>query len=50
MLIDILKAENFRTVVGLGTYDVHSLRVQSIEEFTNVIEEYFLKLIKRKYG
>ncbi len=42
-ILDVLKENNFRTEVGPGVYDIHSPRVPSKEEITEVIG----KMIKR---
>ncbi len=38
-LIDVLSANNFKTEVGPGVYDVHSPRVPSVEELETIIRK-----------
>ena len=38
-ILDVLKANNFRTEVGPGVYDIHSPRVPSKEEIKAAIEK-----------
>lgn len=47
-IIDVLKANNFKTEVGPGVYDIHSPRVPSVEEIRRVIEKLLTKIDKAK--
>ena len=38
-ILDVLKANDFRTEVGPGVYDIHSPRVPSKEEIKNAIDK-----------
>ncbi|MBC9131958.1 5-methyltetrahydropteroyltriglutamate--homocysteine S-methyltransferase [Frischella sp. Ac48] len=47
-LIDVLKANHFKTEVGPGVYDIHSPRVPSVDEIRQVIEKLLAKIDKSK--
>ncbi|MDF7670735.1 5-methyltetrahydropteroyltriglutamate--homocysteine S-methyltransferase [Orbaceae bacterium ESL0721] len=47
-LIDVLKANHFKTEVGPGVYDIHSPRVPSIAEIKDTIEKLLSKIDKQK--
>ena len=37
-VLDALKANNFKTEVGPGVYDIHSPRVPSVDEIVNALK------------
>lgn len=43
-LLDVLKENNFKTEVGPGIYDIHSPRVPSVDELTEIITKLTQKL------
>lgn len=47
-IIDVLKANNFKTEVGPGVYDIHSPRVPSIDEIKKTIEKLLTKIDSEK--
>lgn len=47
-IIDVLKANNFKTEVGPGVYDIHSPRVPSIDEIRKTIEKLLTKIDQKK--
>ncbi|WP_392558615.1 5-methyltetrahydropteroyltriglutamate--homocysteine S-methyltransferase [Orbus mooreae] len=47
-IIDVLKANNFKTKVGPGVYDIHSPRVPSIDEIRKTIEKLLTKIDQKK--
>ena len=49
-LLDDLQAQQFKTQVGPGVYDIHSPRVPSIKEITETIHAILAKVPKEKYG
>lgn len=44
LILDSLRENNFETEVGPGVYDIHSPRVPSVEEITNVIKIMLTKI------
>lgn len=44
LIIDSLRENNFETEVGPGVYDIHSPRVPSVEEITNVLKIMLTKI------
>jgi 5-methyltetrahydropteroyltriglutamate--homocysteine methyltransferase len=48
LIIDALKAANFKTEVGPGVYDIHSPRVPSVEEIKTALHKMLAKLPKEK--
>lgn len=44
LILDSLRENNFETEVGPGVYDIHSPRVPSVEEITNVLKIMFTKI------
>jgi 5-methyltetrahydropteroyltriglutamate--homocysteine methyltransferase len=48
LIIDALKAANFKTEVGPGVYDIHSPRIPSVEEIKTAILKMLDKLPKEK--
>lgn len=47
-ILDSLKANNFRTEVGPGVYDIHSPRVPSVEEIHAALEQMLLRIEPHK--
>ncbi|WP_294884235.1 5-methyltetrahydropteroyltriglutamate--homocysteine S-methyltransferase [uncultured Gilliamella sp.] len=47
-LIDVLKANNFKTEVGPGVYDIHSPRVPPVAEIKATIEKLLAKIDNQK--
>ncbi len=43
-LLDFIKENNFKTQIGLGVYDIHSPRVPSVSELTELIDKLVEKL------
>ncbi|MBQ3692518.1 MAG: 5-methyltetrahydropteroyltriglutamate--homocysteine S-methyltransferase, partial [Clostridia bacterium] len=48
LILDSLKANNFKTEVGPGVYDIHSPRVPSEEEIVSALEKMLAKIEKEK--
>jgi 5-methyltetrahydropteroyltriglutamate--homocysteine methyltransferase len=48
LIIDALKAANFKTEVGPGVYDIHSPRIPSVEEIKTALSKMLTKLPKEK--
>ncbi|MDR2400619.1 MAG: 5-methyltetrahydropteroyltriglutamate--homocysteine S-methyltransferase [Deferribacteraceae bacterium] len=48
LIIDALKAANFKTEVGPGVYDIHSPRIPSVEEIKTALLKMLEKLPKEK--
>ena len=48
LILDSLKANNFKTEVGPGVYDIHSPRVPSEEEIVSALEKMLGKIDKEK--
>lgn len=44
LILDSLRENNFETEVGPGVYDIHSPRVPSVEEITNVLKIMLTKI------
>lgn len=44
LILDSLRKNNFETEVGPGVYDIHSPRVPSVEEITNVLKIMLTKI------
>ena len=44
LILDSLRENNFETEVGPGVYDIHSTRVPSVEEITNVLKIMLTKI------
>lgn len=44
LILDALRENNFETEVGPGVYDIHSPRVPSVEEITNVLKIMLTKI------
>lgn len=49
-ILDELKAQNFRTAVGPGVYDIHSPRVPSVNEIKETISKILAKVPLEKSG
>ncbi len=47
-ILDVLKANNFRTEVGPGVYDIHSPRVPSAEEIKDALHKMLGRIPKEK--
>ena len=47
-ILDSLRENNFETEVGPGVYDIHSPRVPSVEEITNVLKIMLTKIDRDK--
>ena len=47
-ILDSLKANNFKTEVGPGVYDIHSPRVPSVEEIVNALTNMRKKIDDKK--
>lgn len=47
-ILDALKANNFRTEVGPGVYDIHSPRIPSVEEITTALRKMLEKIPAEK--
>ena len=47
-ILDALKANNFRTEVGPGVYDIHSPRIPSVEEIKNALGKMLEKIPAEK--
>ena len=48
LILDSLKANNFKTEVGPGVYDIHSPRVPTEEEISSALEKMLGKIEKEK--
>ena len=48
LILDALKANNFRTEVGPGVYDIHSPRVPSVEEIKGALKKMLEKIPAKK--
>lgn len=48
LILDSLRENNFETEVGPGVYDIHSPRVPSVEEITNVLKIMLTKIDSAK--
>ncbi len=47
-ILDSLKANNFKTEVGPGVYDIHSPRVPSVDEIVNALEKMLKRIDNKK--
>ena len=47
-ILDVLKANNFRTEVGPGVYDIHSPRIPSVEEIKSALHKMLDRIPKEK--
>lgn len=48
LILDALKANDFRTEVGPGVYDIHSPRVPSVDEIVTVLDKMITKVNPQK--
>ncbi len=48
LILDALRANNFKTEVGPGVYDIHSPRVPSVEEIENALNRMLTRLDPEK--
>ncbi len=48
LILDALKANNFRTEVGPGVYDIHSPRVPSVQEIKTALKKMLAKIPAEK--
>ena len=47
-ILDALKEADFKTEVGPGVYDIHSPRVPSVDELSNVLHKMLEKVDRNK--
>jgi 5-methyltetrahydropteroyltriglutamate--homocysteine methyltransferase len=47
-ILDFLKANNFKTEVGPGVYDIHSPRVPSVQEIKSNLDKILTKISPEK--